>query len=151
MSKNAALAELLQASGLLGDTATVTEKPKRISTGDNVEILTGPEPQIVEVEEKEIKSEEVTTKDDSNGNTGVPTLSIEEAVEMLNRSDTPETRALLSQAGIQISDEIGDSEEEEVLEVDKSEEKEVVVQHVSGLKITAIRIFFSYNNDWGFF
>lgn len=37
----------------------------------------------------------------------------EEAVEMLNRSDTPETRALLSQAGIQISDEIADSEEEE--------------------------------------
>lgn len=38
-------------------------------------------------------------------------------MEMLNRSDTPETRALLSQAGIQISDEIGDSEEEEVMEV----------------------------------
>lgn len=49
---------------------------------------------------------------------------LEEAVEMLNRSDTPETRAILSQAGIQISDEIGDSEEDEVLEVDKSEEKE---------------------------
>lgn len=48
---------------------------------------------------------------------------------MLNRSDTPETRALLSQAGIQISDEIGDSEEEEeVLEMDKSEIKEMTEQ-----------------------
>lgn len=52
----------------------------------------------------------------------------EEAVEMLNRSDTPETRALLSQAGIQISDEIGDSEEDEVLEIDKSENKDVIEQ-----------------------
>lgn len=46
---------------------------------------------------------------------------------MLNRSDTPETRALLSQAGIQISDEIGDSEEEEILE-EKSENKDVQEQ-----------------------
>ncbi|KAK6623292.1 hypothetical protein RUM43_009144 [Polyplax serrata] len=118
MTKNAAIAELLQASGLLGDSATVVDKSKRLTSGDDVEIVSGPESQVLDVEEKELKTdEEVAVKDTGGTTTSAPTLSIEEAVEMLNRSDTPETRALLSQAGIQISDEIGDSEEEEVMEV----------------------------------
>lgn len=66
---------------------------------------------------------------------------LEEAVEMLNRSDTPETRALLSQAGIQISDEIGDSEEEEVLEV-KTEDTDL--EDVSSLYIYVIFRVFEY-------
>jgi len=43
----------------------------------------------------------------------VSLIILEEAVEMLNRSDTPETRALLSKAGIQISDEVADSEDDD--------------------------------------
>lgn len=76
MSKNAAIAELLQASGLLGETTAIPEKSKRISSSENVEIVSNQETQIIEVEEKEVESEKVIAKDDSNGNTGPPTLSI---------------------------------------------------------------------------
>lgn len=63
---------------------------------------------------------------------------------MLNRSDTPETRALLSQAGIQISDEIADSEEEEQL-IDKSPQPEQTVkndqsQELTGNDLTAVTV-----------
>ena len=154
ISKNAAIAELLQASGLLGDSLTVLDKSKNVNSGEEVEIVNASESQILEIEEKDLKQQEVTTRENS-GSFSVSTLSIgevnfgnlcrkenkifpiiftyknfiEEAVEMLNRSDTPETRALLSQAGIQISDEIGDSEEEEVLGVkmdDTDFEEEVI-------------------------
>lgn len=50
---------------------------------------------------------------------------------MLNRSDTPETRALLSQAGIQISDEIADSEEEEQV-LEKSPQPELAGTAAAG-------------------
>ena len=78
MSKNAAIAELLQASGLLGDTTPVPEKTKRVSTSsENVELVSASEPQIIELEEKELKSEEETTaKEETNGNPSVHTLSI---------------------------------------------------------------------------
>ena len=157
ISKNAAIAELLQASGLLGDSLTVLDKSKNVNSGEEVEIVNASESQILEIEEKDLKQQEVTTRENS-GSFSVSTLSIgevnlgnlcrkenkifpiiftyknflEEAVEMLNRSDTPETRALLSQAGIQISDEIGDSEEEEVLGVkmDDTDFEEEVINYI---------------------
>lgn len=78
MSKNAAIAELLQASGLLGESATVVDKSKRMSPGDEVEILSSAESQILEVEEKEMKADEVAAKE-SSGSSSVPTLSIGKA------------------------------------------------------------------------
>lgn len=77
MSKNAAIAELLQASGLLGDAGAVAEKTKRISSSDSVEIVPGSDAQILELAEKEVKSEgELSIKEEANGTPGVPTLSI---------------------------------------------------------------------------
>lgn len=77
MSKNAAIAELLQASGLLGDSPITDKVPKRVTNTDNVEIVSGPDSQIVDAEEKDVKSEEeISTKDDSNGPAAVPTLSL---------------------------------------------------------------------------
>lgn len=77
MTKNAAIAELLQASGLLGDSATVVDKSKRLTSGDDVEIVSGPESQVLDVEEKELKTdEEVAVKDTGGTTTSAPTLSI---------------------------------------------------------------------------
>lgn len=77
MSKNAAIAELLQASGLLGDAGTVTEKSKRLASGDNVEVVSGGESQVLEVEEKELKSEgESAAKDEVAEQPPPPNLSI---------------------------------------------------------------------------
>lgn len=82
MSKNAAIAELLQASGLLGESTAVVDKSKRSSLSELV--VSGSESQTIETEEKLIKTDEDISSKENSGSSAVPTLSIGMSVFVLN-------------------------------------------------------------------
>lgn len=135
LSKNSVLAEILQASGILSDSGssssesavtTTSEAPAKAPSSGWIQMDTESKNVVTEVETNESPEEETGMQNlappieaiskTAIGEMSLPVdmaggrvVTLEEAVELLGHSDNAETRALLSQAGIQVADTVPSS------------------------------------------
>ncbi|KAJ4445144.1 hypothetical protein ANN_06945 [Periplaneta americana] len=123
LSKNSVLAEILQASGILSDSGNSSSENASITAGEASRKASSSEWIQMESEEQRVSTElemAESPEEDSSPQTQIPAIetldmtggrvvTLEEAVELLGQSDTAETRALLSQAGIQVTDSVPSS------------------------------------------
>ncbi|XP_069684302.1 BRCA2-interacting transcriptional repressor EMSY isoform X2 [Periplaneta americana] len=123
LSKNSVLAEILQASGILSDSGNSSSENASNTAGEASRKASSSEWIQMESEEQRVSTElemAESPEEDSSPQTQIPAIetldmtggrvvTLEEAVELLGQSDTAETRALLSQAGIQVTDSVPSS------------------------------------------
>ncbi|PNF25978.1 hypothetical protein B7P43_G06364 [Cryptotermes secundus] len=131
LSKNSVLAEILQASGILSDSGSSSSESAVTTTNETsakewIQMDIQEKHAVNEVETSEPHEEETRPQNPASpmetiakapvGEMSLPVdmaggrvVTLEEAVELLGQSDTAETRALLTQAGIQVTETVPSS------------------------------------------